>query len=316
MLLRCQCMGGRELNTVVQSTTDAVDVYPIQSNERCTERGCPMPALFLVSDMWGLAPMCKLHMQAVLATSSLEDRSTPFTKTVDSGDKKTGFLTSLDGAQSVDKDWFQTPSMPWERIPSYMFEDVKTLCEKGFPTRQIARIIGYDRRQVRRLIRREFPDVLDLPCPCGLTRRHQGWCRFRFGESEVRQAMMRMMHIKKTASALHRQGASMDEVREKILLMYPAGWPFVKAKLQLPPRAKPKIEPIRAVSNTGNIVAPQPAINAVENPPCREELAVVPDRNWGKRLKRQWRDRTVGVDKVLRAPHDSRGGVNRKRGNL
>jgi hypothetical protein len=112
----------------------------------------------------------------------------------------------------VDKDWVVYHSDPWERIPEYVEPVVKLLCEAGTPTRQIARIIGFDRRQVRLLIRKNFPEVLDAKCACGLTRRHQGWCRVRYAQSKVRQKIIRELHARQYVRRLQRNGWTVKQV--------------------------------------------------------------------------------------------------------
>ena len=113
----------------------------------------------------------------------------------------------------VDKDWVIYCSDPWERIPDYMWPTVKRLLKLGTPTRAIARIIGFDRRQVRRIIRQRWPELLDSPCACGLSRRHQGWCKVRFSQSKARQRLLRRMHTKAYMQKMLKDGWKAEQVR-------------------------------------------------------------------------------------------------------
>lgn len=122
----------------------------------------------------------------------------------------------MEWATVVNKDWFQTPSLPWERIPDYIATEIEKLVINGAPTRLIARLIGYDARQVRRFIRVKYPHLIDAPCECGLSRRHQGWCRYRFNRSELRQSVMRLIHLKRFALSCRSRGMGISETRAAV----------------------------------------------------------------------------------------------------
>ena len=72
----------------------------------------------------------------------------------------------------------------------------------------INRLIGYHRNAVRKVILLKFPEVMDAPCKCGLSRRRQGWCKARFANSPLRRAVLRLMHINGSRVSPNRRGSA------------------------------------------------------------------------------------------------------------
>jgi hypothetical protein len=196
-----------------------IDFIPLRALDVCSEKGCVFPAKWLVFDMWGGVPMCAGHRDQILRGESLEDRSTPFDTRY--GSKSTGEKSSLDGAQVIRKDWFECPALPYDRIPEYLWDEIRRLALVGVGNRAISRLIGYHRNAVRRVILLKFPEVTDAPCKCGLSRRHQGWCKVRFANSMLRQSVMRLMHIKRFATVAKAKGFSPDEIRDAVARCFP-----------------------------------------------------------------------------------------------
>lgn len=291
-----------------------VDSTPFRMLDACSERGCVYPATFLVWDMWGAVPMCKQHRDLAQLSASPEDRSAPFQR--DHGDFKNGVKPGFVEGRVITQDWFDHPHCPYERIPPYLWEQVKALAQCGIANRAVARMIGYHRNAVRRLILAEFPQVMDAPCACGRTRRHQGWCRPRFRKSNLRQEFMRLLHIKRFAKAAKEAGYDLGAVAAMVNTRF-------HSVIQI--QAEPIAVTVKAADTKSfgsrNYNKRRPVQRAYKTTFEDQILDGLVDatayanrKNWGEKSNRQWRDRGIGVDKNFQTAHDVRGGVNRKRG--
>lgn len=300
------------------STAPSRDFIPLKALDVCSEKGCVFPAKWLVFDMWGGVSMCTAHRDSIVCGKSIEDRSTPFDKQW--GENK---VSSLVGASVVSKDWFECPALPYDRIPPYLWNEIKALALAGVGNRAISRLIAYGKNAVRRVILDNFPEVMDAPCPCGLSRRHSGWCKVRFANSPLRKAVMRLMQIKRFASTARAGGATLDALREAVARSFPEGMYSAITPFQTP--AQVIVTPQRTTNHnykkresykrgTYGLRQPRPTFDDKLLEGLVDETAFSNRKNWGERSGRQWRDRGVGVDHSIRSPHDSRGGVNKKRG--
>jgi hypothetical protein len=79
------------------------------------------------------------------------------------------------------------------------------MAKAGFPNREISRQLGYHKNQIRRVLSL-YPDADSARCPCGLSRKHQGWCSERFKASATRQETIRLMHLKVKWMRMKEQG--------------------------------------------------------------------------------------------------------------
>jgi len=99
------------------------------------------------------------------------------------------------GLSIVNREWLESPA-PWsERIPEWMHPELVSMATSGMSGRSISRALGFHKNQIRRVLRR-YPAADAALCKCGQSRKHQGWCAFRFANSEARQETLALMHAR------------------------------------------------------------------------------------------------------------------------
>lgn len=193
-------------------------VLLIESDARCSLRGCPFPATWTVHDQWGSQPVCSQHKDSVTVRFAEPQKLVSGRHLFDQEIATLRFPSSLDrhndAVSIVGRDFFTDIESKHTWMPKTLHPHVFYLCECGFATRRIARIIGFHRMQIRRALSLWYPgDLASIKCECGLPRCHQGWCSVRFRASEVRQETIRLMHLKRKVQAMQLRGASIDEAR-------------------------------------------------------------------------------------------------------
>ena len=114
---------------------------------------------------------------------------------------------------SVGREWFDSPAPFNERVPKYLYEEIWVMALSGMSGRAISRKLGYHKNQIRRVLRKNKQADMAL-CPCGLPRKHQGWCKIRFEASESRQETMRLMHLKAKLIKLKRSGKCYHQLKQ------------------------------------------------------------------------------------------------------
>lgn len=115
----------------------------------------------------------------------------------------------------VGERWFDDFSHYNDRIPEFLHPEIVKLAESGISGRQIAKLTGYHRLQVARLLRK-FPKADSALCACGLPRKHQGWCRIRYAASEARQEFIKLWTLRAKLKRLKDRGLSFAEACELV----------------------------------------------------------------------------------------------------
>ena len=72
------------------------------------------------------------------------------------------------------------------RLPAASSSIARKLLCGGLAIRFVARILHISKTTVRAIAR----ELGARTCPCGRDARHQGWCRFRYRQSDARQQFM------------------------------------------------------------------------------------------------------------------------------